>query len=138
MIYGGCPVQMFLWFVCLFVFKIISSTILGILLPLFIGYFLYLHFKCFFPFPGLLFRDPLSHLASSCLYEGAPLPTYSCLPTLAFPYIGASNTIRPKSSPPTMSNKAILCHICSHGYGSLHVYSLGHIFSAPGATMNLY
>jgi hypothetical protein len=40
-----------------------------------IGYFLYLHFKCF-PFPGLPFRNPLSHPFSPCLYEGAPPPTH--------------------------------------------------------------
>jgi hypothetical protein len=34
---------------------------------------------------------------SPCLYEGAPPPlTHSCLPILAFPYTGASNTLRPK------------------------------------------
>ena len=48
-----------------------------------------------FPFPGLPFRNPLSHPPSSCLYEGAP-PTHSQPPVLAFPYTGALNTLRPK------------------------------------------
>jgi hypothetical protein len=49
-----------------------------------------------FSFPGLPFRNPLSHSPSPCLYEGAPPPIHSHLPTLAFLYTGASNTFRPK------------------------------------------
>lgn len=37
-----------------------------------------------------------SHHPSHCLCEGAP-PPHSCLPTLAFPYTGASNSLRPKA-----------------------------------------
>jgi hypothetical protein len=41
------------------------------------------------PFPGLPFGNPLSHPPSPCLYEGAPPPTCSHLPAMAFPYTGA-------------------------------------------------
>jgi hypothetical protein len=33
-----------------------------------------------FPFPGLPFRNPLSHPSSLCLYEGAPPPPPILLP----------------------------------------------------------
>jgi hypothetical protein len=46
-----------------------------------------------FPFPGLPFGNPLSH-PTPCLYDGASPPTHSHSPTLAFPYIGALNTLR--------------------------------------------
>jgi hypothetical protein len=64
----------------------------------FIGYFLYLHFKCLLLFKSPL-QDPLSppphpHPASMRVL---PYPlTHSHLTALAFPYTGASNTIRPK------------------------------------------
>ena len=49
-----------------------------------------------FLFPGLPFGSPLSH-PPPCLYEGAPHPlTHSYLPIVAFPYIGASNTLKSK------------------------------------------
>ena len=38
------------------------------------------------------------------LYEGAPLPIHTCPPTLAFPYTGALNTLRPKG---------LSSHLCS-------------------------
>jgi hypothetical protein len=50
-----------------------------------------------FPFLGLPFSNSLSHASSTCLSEGAPPPTYSHLPALAFLYTGASNTLRPHS-----------------------------------------
>jgi hypothetical protein len=53
-------------YVCMYVF--IDHTI-------FIGYFLYLHFRCF-PFPGLPFGNSLSHPLCLCLYEGAPPLTH--------------------------------------------------------------
>ena len=51
-----------------------------------------------FSFPGLPFRNPLSHTPSPCLYESASPtpPTHPHPPALAFPYTGASNTLRPK------------------------------------------
>jgi hypothetical protein len=38
--------------------------------------------------------EPSYPLPSPCLYEGAPPPTHSCPPILAFPYTGALNTLR--------------------------------------------
>jgi hypothetical protein len=45
-----------------------------------IGYFLYLHFKCYplSHIPSL--RKPLSHLPSPCFCEGVPPPTHPLLP----------------------------------------------------------
>ena len=44
--------------------------------------------------------SPLEHpylISSPCHYEGVPHTLiHSCIPTLAFPYTGASNTLRPK------------------------------------------
>jgi hypothetical protein len=48
------------------------------------------------PFPGFPFGNPLAHLLSPFFYEGAPSPTHSPVLTLAFPYTGPSNTLRPK------------------------------------------
>jgi hypothetical protein len=60
-----------------------------------LGYFLYLHFKCF-----PLSRSPLWKLhilsPSPCLNEGAPPPTHFHPLALASPYTGASNTLRPE------------------------------------------
>jgi hypothetical protein len=56
-----------------------------------------------------------------CLYEGAPL--LSSLPGISLHW-----SMEPPQAQgpllPLMSNKAILCHICSWSNGSLHVYSL--------------
>jgi hypothetical protein len=48
------------------------------------------------PFLVSLPRNLLSYPLSPCFSEGAPLPTHSCLPTLAFPYTGASSLHRTK------------------------------------------
>jgi hypothetical protein len=72
-----------------------------------------------------------------CLYVGPPPPTqplqFSCAP--AFPYTGALGiSIEPQCRGMLMSNKAILCHICSQSHVSFHVYSLvgGPV---PGSSM---
>ena len=59
-----------------------------------IWYFLYLHFKI--SFPRLPSRSPLFHSISPCLYEGTLPPTHSHFPSLAFPYTGTLNPLRPK------------------------------------------
>jgi hypothetical protein len=50
-----------------------------------------------FPFPGFLFRNPLSHLSfpvsMRVLLHSL---THSSLPALAFPYTRALNPLRPK------------------------------------------
>jgi hypothetical protein len=61
-----------------------------------------------------------------------PTPPYPCSPTypLPLPYLGIPLQwdIEPSQDQgpllPLMSNKAILCYICSWSSGSLHVYSL--------------
>jgi hypothetical protein len=59
-------------------------------------------------------------------YPISPLPAYqpthSCFPTLALPYMESSQDQEPLL--PLMSNKSILCYICSCSHESLHVYSL--------------
>ena len=61
----------------------------------FIGYFIYLHFKCY-PLSLLPSRNLLFHLPSLCFYEDAPHPAHSFFPTLAFAYTGASGLPRTK------------------------------------------
>jgi hypothetical protein len=46
----------------------------------------FIYISNIFPFPGLPFRNPLSH--TPCLYEGAPPPTHSHPPALTFPNSG--------------------------------------------------
>jgi hypothetical protein len=87
----------------------------------FIGYFIYLHFKCYPPW------KPLSHSSSPCFYEGAHLPT--CSPTPAScTGIPLHWGIEPSQDQgpllQLMSEKAILCYICSWSHGSLHAYFL--------------
>jgi hypothetical protein len=79
-----------------------------------------------FSFPTLPFRNPLSHSPSPCFYEGAPSPSH--------PLLSSCHSIplhwdieHPQAKwrlLPLMSNKTILCHICSLSNGSLYVYSL--------------
>jgi hypothetical protein len=92
---------------------------------LFIGYFLHLHFKCY---PHS--RSPPQKLPitspSPCLYKSAPPPTYllpSFLPGISLHW-GFEHTQAQGHLLPLMSNKAVLCHICSQSRGSCHVYSL--------------
>jgi hypothetical protein len=94
------------------------------MLKIFIGYFLYLHFKCF-PFSGLLRKPPIP--------SSLPLPLWVCAPpTHPFPsscpgiplHWGIKHPQAQGLLLPLMSDKAILCHICGRSHGSLHVYSL--------------
>jgi hypothetical protein len=69
---------------------------MSILKELFIGYFLYLHFK-FYVFSRFLPRNPLCHTPSPASMMMFPnSPTHSYLPALAFPYSGASKLHRIK------------------------------------------
>jgi hypothetical protein len=60
----------------------------------FIGYFLYLHFKCYplSQFAHLETPYPILHPPASMRVFPHP-PTYSCLPTLEFSYTGASSSL---------------------------------------------
>jgi hypothetical protein len=51
-----------------------------------------------FPLSSSPLQKPPSHLPSPYLWGCSPTypPTHSLLPSLAFPYTGASNTLRPK------------------------------------------
>lgn len=57
-----------------------------------------------------------------CLYEGSYPLTHSCLTLLALPDAGTSS-LPPL---PLMSDKVILCYICSWSPGSLYVYTDTH------------
>jgi len=79
----------------------------------------YLHFKCY-PLSRFSLQKPS---ISPCFYEGAlPLLT-STSPPWQSPTLGHRTLIGPRSSPPLMPNKAILCYICSWSHGSVYVYS---------------
>jgi hypothetical protein len=55
----------------------------------------------FSPFQVTPLETPQSHPPSPYLYEGAPPPTHSRLPTLAFPTLGHRTPSDPRASPPT-------------------------------------
>ena len=89
----------------------------------FIGYFMYLYFKCY-TFASFPSRTPYpTPLASMRVL---PHPTHTLPPHR--PIIALHWGIEPSQDQGPllllMPNKAILCHICSWSYGSLHVYSL--------------
>jgi hypothetical protein len=63
----------------------------------FIGYFLYLNFKCYSLSRFSPIWNPLLHPPSPCFYKGIPSPpTPFCLPTMSPPYTGASSLHRIK------------------------------------------
>jgi len=68
--------------------------------PIFIGYFIYLHFKYYPSFPVFPLENPLAHSLSSCFYESTPPPTHPLLPHCpGIPYTGALNLQEPRASP---------------------------------------
>jgi len=94
-----------------------EASELGLFFSFFIGYFIYLHFKCYPPFQ-FSSRKSLSPPLPS--HEGDPPPTHSLLPQ--GPSIPPPWVIEPPLS--VMPDKAILCYICGWSHGSLYVYSL--------------
>ena len=94
------------------------------LIYFFIGYFIYLHFRCC-PLPSFPSANPVP-FPSPCFFEGVPSPIHPLLPHC--PSIPLCWGIKPPQHQgpplPLMPNKAILCYICSWSHGSLHVYSL--------------
>jgi len=70
------------------------------------------------PHPTCTLPPPL------CLYESAPPPTLFCSIPIASPLPWASSLPGPRTSPPMMPGKAILCYICIWSHGSLQVNSL--------------
>jgi hypothetical protein len=82
----------------LFVVVVGGGGFIIIITIIIIGFFFF-YISNVYPFPGLYFGNALFHPPSPCLYEGTSpthTPTHSCLPALAFPYTGASNTSTPK------------------------------------------
>jgi hypothetical protein len=75
---------------------------------------------------SLPFGTPPSHpFSPASTRVFTPTPTHSSPPALAFPYTGASNTLKAQGPLlPLITKKAILCHICCQSHGSLHVHSL--------------
>jgi hypothetical protein len=89
---------------------------------LFIGYFIYLHFKCYPPSVFLLHKPPSSLLLT--LYEGAHSPAHPILPQR--PSVLLYWVIKDQGAPlPVMADKAVLCYISSWSHGYPLVYSLG-------------
>jgi hypothetical protein len=76
--------------------------------PPFIGYFLYLHFKCYLLSRSPFWKPPIPSLLHT--------PSHSHLSTLAFPNTGSSNSLRPKGSS---------SHMCEQCHRSLHVCFFG-------------
>ena len=67
---------------------LIPLAVLFLLIFFLIGYFLYLHFKCFLLSRSPLWKPPIPS-ALPLLYEGAPSLIHSCPPALEFSYTGA-------------------------------------------------
>ena len=101
------------------------------LLNYFIGYSLYLHFKCYLlppPF-SLPFPLPLHLFPWRCSLSQPPSPV-QCLGIL----LHWENVPSLDQSPllPLMSDNAVLCYICNWSYESLHVCSLAGVL-VPGS-----
>jgi hypothetical protein len=107
----------------MYVLKFSSKYYFFLLVPLFLGYFLYLNFKCFSLSKSSLQKPPIP---SSCFYEDAPPHTHplpSSCPGISLHW-GIKHPQAQGSLIPLMPNKAILCHICGQSHVSLHAYSL--------------
>jgi hypothetical protein len=101
--------------------------------PIFIGYFLYLHFKMLSPFlvpprPPPRPRNSPSHPPSPASMRVFPYPpTHSLFPPL-LPGISLHWGIEPSQDQgpvlTLMLYRAILCYLCGWSHGSLHVCSL--------------
>jgi hypothetical protein len=88
-----------------------------------IGYFIYLHFKCYLPSRFPLHKPPIPS-PFPCFYEGAPSSTCPLLPP--HPYISLCWGIKLSQDQglplPLIADKAILCYTRSWSHGSLYVY----------------
>ena len=65
----------------------------------FIGYFIYLHFKCYLPPHFPLHNPPVPPLHPASMRVLTHSPTYSHPTALSFSYAGASNLHRTKGLP---------------------------------------
>jgi hypothetical protein len=77
-------------------FRDIKSKEKYFLVFLFLLDIFFIYISNLIPFPGFPSKIPLSHLPPSASMRVFPPPTYSCLPVLAFSYIGASSFHRIK------------------------------------------
>jgi len=88
-----------------------------IFLFFFLGYFMYLHFKC----------PSSSHTSSSspCFYEDVPTPTHPLQPQHpGIPLNWGNKTSQNQGLfPLLMLDNAILCYICGWSHGSFYVNS---------------
>ena len=89
----------------------------------FLGYFIYLHFKCYTPSQSPLCKPSIPFLLPFVSKMVLPhSSTHSCLTTLASPYARARILHNHGPPLPLVPDKAILCYFCSHG--PIHVYSV--------------
>jgi hypothetical protein len=106
----GLEVSLFLFFFLLFFF---------LFFKFYIGYFIFLYFKCCSPSRFALLKLPIP-FPSCCLYDGVPPLTCPLLPH----HPNFSLCWGQGSLLPFMTDKVVLCYICSWSHRSLHVYSL--------------
>jgi hypothetical protein len=89
---------------------------------LFIGYSIYLHFKCY-PLSEIPFQKTPKPSLSPCFYEGAP-PIQPLTPT-TMPWHSCTLGIKTSQDQgPLLPLMRILCYICSWSCGSPHLYPL--------------
>jgi hypothetical protein len=95
--------------ICIFLFLFCKNlrsfnflNMIQVFFSSFIGYFLYLHFKCH-PFSmSPLWKLPILSTPTPASMRVLPHPpNHSHLPALAFPYTDASNPFSPRAAPPT-------------------------------------
>jgi hypothetical protein len=102
------PWRLFFIYVCVYIYILLLDIFL-------------IYISNVIPFPGLPSGNPLSHPSSPASMRVLPHP-----PTPTFLPWHSSTLGHPTPSDlglllPLMSNKAILCHICSQSHGYLHV-----------------
>ena len=84
------------------------------------------------PFPVSPLKIPYS-IPSPYFYEGAPLPIHPLLHHRhSIPKLGHQTFTGQEPSLPLMSDKVILCYICSWSHGSLHFLVGGLVPGSSG------
>jgi hypothetical protein len=99
---------------------------MGNYLKIFIGYFVYVHFK-FYPPSQYPLQNTPSRTPFPCLHEGTSMPTHLLLPHCpSITLHWGNNPLQDQGLPlPLMRDKAILCYLCSWRNESQHAsYSL--------------
>ena len=93
---------------------------------LFIGYFPYLHFKCYPLSKTPLQKSPTQYPPPASMKYSPTHPLTSSCPDIPLHW-GVENPQAQVLLLSLMSNKAFLCHICGWSPGSLHVFSLAGV-----------